>query len=337
MELLRRRSIRNLKMMVTLAIALATAGSAAADTFSMTGNWFSYTPSSTNPARDITITKLVEQTGTTLMIPADFWAATGDRHIALPLFPTIAQLTSTFNSTHAPMTFKAGSGAATSGTGPSGTINWCPQATGCAGFASGSVAPAFIGIVPGSKQFGGTSKIFRNSNLDVFRIVKQTPPISIRLDPNPVATFWTAGVTNKVTVMDINPPGKLYTGGSLTPTSGKVASLGAYAGPGLDPADGTGTGFRATTGTVFVSDATPSTTGGGPFSATISGSDNRTAGGNGQMTLVAGSVGYGSAANTQFFRTFIFTLNLPEPSTAGGLAAGAIAIVGLAHMRRRIR
>jgi hypothetical protein len=55
------------------------------------------------------------------------------------------------------------------------------------------------------------------------------------------------------------------------------------------------------------------------------------------MTLVAGSVGYGSAANTQFFRTFIFTLTLPEPSTAGGLAAGIIAIVVLARMRRRAR
>lgn len=336
MVLLRRRSINNLKLMLTTAIALAIAGSAAAETFSMTGNWFSFTPSSTNPARDITVTKLVEQTGTTLMIPADFWAVTGSRHISLPLFPTIAQLTSTFNSTHEPFTFKAGSGAATSGTGPSGTINWCPQATGCAGFAMGSVAPAFIGIVPGSKQFGGTSRIFRRSSLDVFRIVKQTPPISIRKDPNPVSTFWTAGVTNKVTVMDINPPGKLYTGGTITPTNGKVGSLGTYAGPGIDPADGTGTGFRATTGTLFVSDATPATTNGGPFSATISGSDARTAGGNGQMTLVAGSVGYGAAANTQFFRTFIFTLTLPEPSTAGGLAAGAVAIIGLAYMRRRI-
>jgi len=74
-----------------------------------------------------------------------------------------------------------------------------------------------------------------------------------------------------------------------------------------------------------------------PFQATIVGSDARTPGGNGQMTLVAGSVGYGSAAQTQFFRTFIFTLNLPEPSAAGGLAAGTIAIVGLARMRRRIR
>ena len=55
------------------------------------------------------------------------------------------------------------------------------------------------------------------------------------------------------------------------------------------------------------------------------------------MTLVAGSVGYGGGAQTQFFRTFRFTVNLPEPSAAGGLAAGIIAIVGLARMRRRIR
>ena len=337
MVLRSRRSIGNLKLLLITAVALAIAGSAAAETFSMTGNWFSYTPSSVNPARDITVTKLVEQTGTTLMIPADFWGVTGGRQISLPNFPNIAQLTSTFSSSHGPFTFRAGDGAATSGTGPSGTINWCPQATGCAGFADGTVAPAFIGIVPGPKKFGGTSKIFRRTNLDVYRIVKQTPPISIRKDPNPISTFWTAGVTNKVTVMDINPPGVLYTGGTITPTNGMVGSLGAYAGPGPDPADGTGTGFRATTGVVFVSDATPSTVNGGPFSATISGSDSRTPGGNGQMTLVAGSVGYGAAANTQFFRTFIFTLSLPEPSTAGGLAAGMIAIVGLAHMRRRIR
>ena len=337
MFLVRRRSSRTLKMVVTIAMTLSIAGSAAAELFSMTGNWFSYTPSSTNPARDITITKLVEQTGTTLMIPANFWGVTGNRQIALPVFPQVAQLTSTFSSTHETFTFMAGFGAATSGTGPSGTINFCPQATGCAGFPNGSVAPAFIGIVPGPKKFGGTSKIFRRTTLDVYRVVKQTPPLSIRMDPNPISTFWTAGLSNKLTAMDINPPGKLYTGGSLTPTSGQVASLGAYAGPGPDPADGTGTGFRATTGTVFVSDATPSTTLGGPFSATISGSDQRTVSGNGQMTLVAGSVGYGSAANTQFFRTFKFTLTLPEPSTAGGLAAGTIAIVALARLRRRIR
>jgi hypothetical protein len=90
-----------------------------------------------------------------------------------------------------------------------------------------------------------------------------------------------------------------------------------------------------TTGKVVVQALTPG--GVNPISTwTNTGNDQRTAGGQGMVNLVSGSLSVRTSSNVSVAgseRTML-TLKLPEPSMALGLIAGVAALVGVS--RRRI-
>ncbi len=254
---------------------------------------------------------------------------------SFPVFPCCAQLTYESLTYNDAASFAAGAGA--------GDLSWCPTATGCTNYTAGTLKPARVAYQAGLAQYGGVLKLLRNVTGQVFFIVAEAPVLSIASQANTLVAgvasqggLFSGGLTNHATVMDINLPGNIFTGGALTAPGGVLVSLGNPQGVSPnDPNDGTATGFKMSTGTVFVSDATPPTENGGPFSSSIVGYDNRTVGGNGTIKLVGSSVAYNGSTGNNFFRTSRVYLNLPEPGASLGLAVGMFALVALA--RRRVR
>jgi len=351
--------------MVVLAGAVVSAA-----TFSMTGSVRIGNPSAgnTNPGVDIPNAahagRLVEQgaggaiqlasrallLGDSAAITANGLFGPRTNLRTFPGFECCAQLTFISQTYNKAATFAAGAGA--------GTIDWCPKATGCLSYGTGLAGvtyPQLIKIRPLAAQFGGSLRLLRNVTGGVWFVKATVPVLSISFQDNAVGfpDTWTGGITNFRVVQDTNPPGLLYVGGSLTGTkpnitpngatgtppikaTGPVAALGTFVGTGtVDPNDAFGTGFKMTTGSVFVADATPSTANGAGFSATTIGYDNRTASGNGVIKLVGSSVVHGGTTGNNFFRQTRLYMNLPEPGASLGLAAGIFVLVGLARMRRK--
>ena len=254
---------------------------------------------------------------------------------SFPVFGCCAQLTYESLSYNDAASFAAGAGA--------GNISWCPKATGCTNYTAGTLKPARVAYQAGPSQYGGVLKLLRNVTGQVFFIKAEAPVLSIASQANTLVAgvasqggLFSGGLTNYATVMDINLPGNIFTGGALTAPGGVLQTLGNPQGVSPDdPNDGTATGFKMSTGTVFVSDATPPTAQGGPFSSSIVGYDNRTAGGNGTIKLVGSSVAYNGSTGNNFFRTSRVYLNLPEPGASLGLAVGMFALVALARRRAR--
>ncbi|MAG33346.1 MAG: hypothetical protein CL908_20920 [Deltaproteobacteria bacterium] len=323
---------------------------------SMTGSIWMGNPSAGASRAAAVYDQTVPTAGTgmtrTVQFPAGRWNMTGTNMRIFPAFPSVAQNTENFSTTHNTMTFGPGLGA--------GTVSWCPQFTGCLGFASGTVDQGFVGVTPGPNVFGGVFRMARHLGLGsgawfVANPGTATPTKTLGFNGNlrgvtvtgtsgglPTATantpssFWSAGISNQETVIDVNPPNKNFTGASLT-ASGGVANAGNFVGTSTvyDPPDGVATGFKMTTGVVLGSDATPPTTGGGPFSFSSSGYDNRDASGNGNIQMVGGSVAYAGFTGNVFFRTTVVRMAVPEPTMALGLAAGVAGFAGLAGWRRR--
>lgn len=306
-----------------------------------------------NPA--VTATpKVVNTTGAnqTLSIPKsvfrlDGWPGTDPNGFVFRSFPNFAsvnQLTSIFTTAQPPAVFAAGAGAA-QGTGVNGTVNWCPKMTGCNNFASGSVAQGLIQITPnvGSPKFGGTFKLLRNIYAGkVYFVVNTAPVVLWGTDQRTLNRLWTPGITNERNVTDMNGQPNAYLSPSLTAPGGIIISLGVPIGPATGGmgspfffADGPGTGFKLTTGEIFVADATPPTVNGAAFQSTTTGSDSRTAGGNGNITLVGGSVSYAGATGNVFFRVTQLKMTLPEPGASAGLAVGLLGLLALARIRRK--
>lgn len=314
-----------------------------------------------NPA--ITATpKVVNTTGPnkTLSIPKsvfrlDGWGRTttnltaadpnGFRFRSFPNFTNVNQLTSIFTTAQQPAVFAAGAGAA-QGTGVNGTVNWCPKMTGCAAFGSGSVAPGLVQISPrvGGSKFGGTFKLLRNIyGGKVYFVVNKTPLVIWGSSQRTLNRFWTPGLTNGANVTDMNGQPSGYISPVLTNgLSGIIVDVGNPIGPAATAngapiifPDGPGTGFKMTTGSIYVADATPTTSLGGNFRSTTTGSDARTAGGNGNITLVGGSVSYGGATGNVFFRVTQLKMTLPEPGASASLAVGMLGLLALARIRRK--
>lgn len=251
-------------------------------------------------------------------------------------FPSVAQLTFTSHTYNRAATFADGAGA--------GSINWCPQATGCTTFTKGTFKPALIKVTPTVDQYGGVFRLLRNVSGGVWFVAPGAAVLTVIHQTNTVGwpRDWTGGVTNHRTIVDTNLPGKIYVGGALNSVDGAVQTLGSFVATAtVDPADGTATGFKMTEGSIFVIDATPfqnatpNATTGDPFSATTVGYDNRTAGGNGTIKLVGGAVAHGGSTGNNFFRVTRLYMTLPEPGASLGLAAGMFVLVGLARMRGR--
>ena len=308
-----------------------------AASFPMTGQMRIKAPSSSainrlvvQPRPSATALATVNQTGTapmTITIAPNVWSATGGVFRLFPEFPNVAQLTSTFNDTHATLMFAEGDGP--------GTVNWCPKLTGCATFTQGTVAPALIAITPGASNFGGTLLLARFTLGSFVRVPDPPPPpVTIAIQELRPLPYWTAGLTKFRTLMAAAAAPKIYASPSFGP-QGSILSVGAFVSTAAPPPSSIVTGFPMGTGRIFVIDATPPTPLGGPFSSSTTGTDARTASGNGNIVLVGGGVAYAGSTGNNFFRVNRLSLNLPEPASAVGLMAGALALVGLLRVRKR--
>ncbi|MFK7898128.1 MAG: PEP-CTERM sorting domain-containing protein [Myxococcota bacterium] len=338
-------------LLLGTAFAVMTTGVAQAQTtHSVTGELFMGNPSAgatrelTIPNPDqVTIPQIVtlgtavasptsmQGPGLTIQIPADQYRLEGSNMRTFMSFPSVAQNTEVFTTTHAQVTFAPGAGV--------GTLSWCPQITGCGTFMNATVATGqgFVGAIPGPNTFGGAFRLLRSITGGawfVFNPGTATPTKTLGFSPNVRNQPWSAGLTNGEQIIDDNPGATIYTG-ALLGANGSVANPGNLIGPGtFDPADGIATGFKMTTGTMFFSDATPTTTMGGPFTSSQAGYDQRTNGGEGNIQLIGGAVAYAGFSGNVFFRITRLNMAVPEPAALMGLGAGAIALAGLAVRRR---
>lgn len=303
-----------------------------------------------------------------IQIPANLFSTAGSKSRTFPTFGFVAQNAEIFSTTHGVETFMAGEGAAASG-----SIFYCPRVTGCTDF-NNATAPGgngLIGIVPkpGGNAYGGTFRLLRhlkagsgawfvqNAGAVTVTLTFNANERGITVTPmggttNTSNIIWPGGATNFGLFSDVNPPGLVYSG-MIAPvvttpsgmSGGYITSLGVAAGTGtFDPPDGKSTGFKMTTGTVFVSDATPvqgtSMTAGGatvdvPFTSSTAGFDNRDEAGAGNIQLVGGGVAFGGVTGNVFFRNTRLTLAVPEPAMHAALAVGLAGMIGMARIRRR--
>jgi hypothetical protein len=319
---------------VALGFMLA-AHASFAESFPMTGNLnirpagFAANRDADRPRPGATTLDTVNQTGVaprSITMPANLWSITGSQFRLFPTLPNVAQITSNFTDTHASVMFSAGGGPP--------AIAWCPKITGCLTFTSGTVAPILLQITPGSSQFGGTFKLARSTTGSFVRVPDPPPPpVTIAIQPVQDPPQWAAGATSFVALNIPAPPAKIYQSPILGP-SGSVLSVGAFVSTAAPAPNALITGFGMGTGRIFLIDATPATTMGGPFSSSTTGTDQRTASGNGNIVLVGGSVAYAGSAGTNFGRFNRLTLNLPEPTSGVGVAVGALALFGLWRSRK---
>ncbi len=290
-----------------------------------------------------------------------------------PAFPGVAQNTEIATTEQASAMFRGGAGANGFPAGQGGVaqytttidgttttvtrIDWCPARDACRAFANATVAggQGRIVVSPGPNVFGGTFRLLRHIKQGSgawFVFNPGATVVSMGFNPNlrgvetvmtggggtitqnTDSSFWSAGIDNLETVLDVNPENLLYSG-RLGP-DGAIQTLLNFNGTSPnDPPDGEATGFKMTTGTINVSDATPSTPGGGPFQASTKGFDDRDASGNGNIQLVGGAVAWGGLSGNVFFRVTRLTMAVPEPASALALGAGFVALGGLAWARRK--
>lgn len=325
---------------------------------SMTGSLYMGNPGVPQATRyQVRFNQTVGTTGTgtarSIMLPAHQWDQSGLNQRIFAAFPSVAQNTEVYTTTHNAVTFGPGLGA--------GTITWCPSFTGCPGYTAGTVAQGLIGVIPGANTFGGAFRLLRHLRLGsgawfIANPGTATPTKVALFNPNlrgvtvtavstggrPTGTAdtfsspWSAGITNHLNVTDVNPFNQLWANNFLS-ASGGIQTLGSFVSTstGFDPPDGFATGFKMTTGTVYGTDPTPVTSMGAPFTFTEMGYDNRDASGNGNIQLVGGAVAYGGVAGQLFFRATRLRMAVPEPTSGLALAAGVLGFSLLAGLRRR--
>jgi hypothetical protein len=356
MLLVNRKAFRCVSASLVLMLSVfGIASIAQAVTFSMTGDMQLFQPSVgfNNPSREKVLpsanrgSRTVSQTGfdatvppATLMIGANVWQldgwpnqtaggapAPGTKFRSFPALPSFAQVSTTFVTTHGPVSFMAGAGA--------GPVDWCPYNAACLNYALGTAYPIRLSVTPGAQQFGGTFKLLQNGGALVWAVPGYANPTNTILQiPNPPGP-WGAGSTNYLQITDTRMSAFVYVNGSNSVgtntnpgPNGRIIDPGTLLGPLVTPTNMT---VGIETGMMRFSDMTP----GSPEINTISGSDNRTPAGNGNITLVGGSMVHGGSSGNLFFNATRLHMNLPEPGHAIGLGVGLAALFALQRVRGR--
>lgn len=280
--------------------------------------------------------------------------------------PTFVQFSYSALTPHSNAALKVGSGA-----GAGGDIDWCPPAAGSAGgntncvnftTAGAGALPIRIGVKPQSANaFGGTFQMLRNTFNAASWILAQATGVSgtpalFSVQPRTSSFPWTPGAPNYQYLQNDIVPGPVYSGfivTQMTPTDPVNTSMVSASPMFVSPAppdtfaDGRAWGFRMTTGRVSGSDGAPDTT---PtsnptfFFFATTGKDTTTVatpvGGTAPTTvrnlvLVGGAIAISGTGGNLFFRVNQLEMQLPEPSTGLGLAAGVLLLAGLVGWRRR--
>jgi len=268
--------------------------------------------------------------------------------------PSVVQLSSHFTE-NGPLTtgvFQAGHWVATR---PFPNFAWCPGAAANPACttpkSTGQTAPPGQGTnhgriryKAGTAQYGGTMQMLSGGGGVISLLLGATGPTVMH---NPFGGATGAAPTEapggpyaNSTLDDVLPGGPITTGCQFSP-------YGLITVPGT-PTGGYGTtatwnqwGFPWTTGTIYIS---VSYAGGyTPTIVTVAGSDARTPGGAGNITLVAGGIANGLHSGLTYMSFDYVTMTLtssptPLPSTSpAGIAAGAVLVVlavGYALRRR---
>lgn len=245
---------------------------------------------------------------------------------------TFTYIRTTASFMNAQATLRAGGGPGTqhfcrvAGGVPAHTPCTAPPGIGLVGDPN---FPWQINMMPGANQFGGTLEILgflkgiakfkppelggANRNVYFSQPTLAGAPLTANINPlQNIIKFTSAGSPLSVTLP--------------TPSGGTIMATQV-------PNVSYQTGAPFTTGTVSVI-ATQVTS---PFlyqRAVVSGYDNRTANGQGNIQLVTPIAFTNTGSNNGFPQVKRLTLELPEPGSALALAAGTAALLGLAWLRR---
>lgn len=281
--------------------------------------------------RVIPINTTISNTGPAprpLQIPAQAIATTGMGFRAFPSVPTVAQFVETFSSSNpVAHTFVGGGGP--------GSFGFCPRAgnpvnPNCLAPSAGTGGRNGLLTYtadPGGTQFGGTFDLMRVSTGTVSRVVA-TAPLQHNHAPNFRSGNYIAGFpASQTRTYPMNPPGQVTQSPVLGP-DGSIVTAGPVVGTAPAPGTLTATGFPFTTGMIVHSISAPVVR---TFSQT--GSDNRTASGFGDITLVAGSTQV-SATSIDFPAFSIIDVSLPEPASTPALLMGTMLLLSFATSRR---
>jgi hypothetical protein len=248
--------------------------------------------------------------------------------------PTPPYITVTTNFSHygpvvSPAVFKAGPKP----TRPA-AFNFCPGFVGNPACltANQGTKPGIVKYTPGVKQFGGTMRTFTTGTGEFTIYLGYTAPTIAHFPLTQPGGGLTGalGRTYKNTIQGTTYSAAVTTGAVMANRRIQQPGNFAYSIPG---ATFTYTGFPFTTGMVTVSVLhAPPTYPNSIFTTT--GSDTRTLGGRGNITMVAGGLSHtliNSLANRHFFTITL----LPEPVLLLQLASGLLGLALLDKRRRR--
>jgi len=338
---------------VVLVLLLGWAGSADARQFSMSGNWVRETtknffipilPGTAGIGGSGTVTAQGSSPAS-LTVPANLF--TGAYSFGFPLPQTsIVQLTTQFNfaGPSATGTFKPGNWTKTR---PFANFAYCPGAAANPACttprSTGQGAPpgqgtmhGLVRYTAGTNQFGGTMQIVRGGTGTLSLLLGATAPT---VQHNPIAVAGliviNSGGPYANTRLQARPGGPITTGAVFS-AGGMISVPGVQVGTGAS----TGNfyhGFPWTTGNVYIK-VTVGVTGTTTFSKT--GSDARTPGGAGNITLQAGGLLHRLVQGRTMAYSAWVKMRIVEPTpsmTPVGVAAGAllmVLVVGYALRRR---
>jgi hypothetical protein len=312
----------------------------------MTGKWvqrrgIAYIPQAAGPGGIPAVAgAAVQQQGAnpaTLTVPPGVFTVVTGLVFPLPQ-PSLIQISTAFSNAGPKSSgvFKAGGWV---GKRPFANFAYCPGAAAnpaCVDHRSvgEGAAPGqgtnhgLVKYTAGTKQYGGTMQMVSGGGGALSIVIATTPNLLVLHNPfggatGAAPTEAPGGAYANASLIDVLP------GGPITLSPG-ISGGGLITAPGPQVGTGSATtiiniGFSWTTGMVSVKG-----TNGGPVTsttATVTGSDSRTAWGAGNITLVAGGIGNRVGPSGRTFLDFDrveMTLSPGAPAISpAGLAAGA--------------